>query len=83
MIMVSFGIEFLANEPAEKLAEMTKGLVVVGINRGANPDAIIENTQEKRTFFVKVGDKVNELTVKEIKHDTVVITYEGADVEII
>ena len=69
--------------PAEKLAEMTKGLVVVGINRGANPDAIIENTQEKRTFFVKVGDKVNELTVKEIKHDTVVITYEGADVEII
>lgn len=68
---------------SEKLADMAKGLVVVGINRGANPDAIIENTQEKRTFFVKAGDKVNEMTVKEIKHDTVVLSYEGQDIEVI
>lgn len=67
----------------DKLAEMSKGLVVVGINRGATPDAIIENSKEKRTFFVKVGDKVNEMTVKEIKHDTVVLSYEGQDVEIV
>ena len=71
------------SSPAEKLAEMTKGLVVVGINRGPNPDAIVENSQEKRTYFVKAGDKINELTVKEIKHDTVLLTYEGEDVEIV
>lgn len=68
---------------SEQLAEMAKGLVIVGINRGPTPDAIIENSQEKRTFFVKAGDKVNEMTVKEIKRDTVVLSYQGQDVEIV
>jgi len=67
---------------AQKLAEMSKGLVVVGINRGAIPDAIIENSEQKKTFFVKAGDMVNDLKVKEVKRDTVVLTYEGEDVEI-
>lgn len=67
----------------EKLAGMIKGLTVVGINRGSIPDAIIENSEEKRTFFVKAGDKINDLTVKEIKRDTVILSYEGSDVEIV
>ena len=78
-------VEEVARGPSasEQLSEMAKGLVIVGINRGPSPDAIIENAQEKRTFFVKVGDKVNEMTVKEIKRDTVVLSYQGQDVEIV
>lgn len=68
--------------PAEKLAQMAKGLVIVGINRGAVPDAIIENTEQKKTFFVKAGDMINDMQVKEVRRDTVVLTLEGEDVEI-
>lgn len=66
----------------ETLQSMAQGLTVVGVNRGAVRDAIIEDTAQKRTFFVKNGDKIKEMTVKEIKHDTVVLTYEGEDLEI-
>lgn len=68
--------------PQETLQSMAQGLTVVGINRGAVPDAIIEDTAAKRTFFVKAGDKIKELTVKEIRHDTVVLTYQGEELEI-
>lgn len=59
---------------SQKLAEMAKGLAVVGINRGPVPDAIVENTEQKRTFFVKAGDMINDMKVKEIRHDKVVLT---------
>lgn len=68
--------------PKDQLEAMSKALVVVGINRGAIPDAILEDSEQKRTHFVKVGDSVNELKVIEIKHSSVVLGYEGETVEI-
>lgn len=68
--------------PKEKLSAMTKNLVIVGINRGPVPDAIIEDSEQKRTFFVKVGDSINELSVKEVKHDSVVLGFENETIEI-
>jgi hypothetical protein len=66
----------------DKLASMTKGLSVVGINRGPVPDAIVEDADQKRTFFVKVGDSINDMTVKEIKRDSVVLRFEAEEIEI-
>jgi len=71
-----------APDPKAKLAAMVKGLVVVGINRGSIPDAIVEDSEQKRTYFVKVDDSINELTVVEIKHNSVVLGYEGVTMEI-
>lgn len=77
-------VEAKSIEPtsAEIMKEMANGLVVVAINRGAVKDAIIEDSIMKRSFFVKNGDKVKDLTVKEIKNDTVVLSYEGEELEI-
>lgn len=62
-----------------RLGELTQGLVVVGIDRGANPEAIVEDTTQKRTYFVKVGDELNGMVVREISARGVVVTYEGEE----
>ena len=60
-----------------KLAELISTLSIVGINRGAVPEALVEDTQAKRTYFVKVGDQLNGLTVRAIDQNGVTVTYEG------
>lgn len=66
----------------ERIKAMAEGLVVVGIDRGANPQALIEDTQRQRTYFVRIGDDVSGMTVREIRHDGVMLTYEGLEVEL-
>lgn len=62
-----------------RLEELAQGLVVVGIDRSANPEAIIEDTTQKRTYFVKVGDELNGMAVKEISTKGVIVSYEGEE----
>ncbi len=69
--------------PEEKLRKMSDGLAVVGINRGNIRDAIVEDTVQQRTFFVKEGDEIKDMIVKEIGYDSIVLSHEGAEVEIV
>ena len=62
-----------------KLAELTRSLTVVGINRGVIPEALIEDAQAKRTHFVKVGEQVNGVTISAIGQEGVKVTYEGEE----
>lgn len=62
-----------------RLEELAQGLTVVGIDRGANPEAIIEDRVQQRTYFVKVGDELNGMHVKDISSQGVVVTYEGQE----
>ena len=62
-----------------RLLELTKSLTVVGINRGRVPEALIEDRAAQRTYFVKVGDKINEVTVKSIDQSGVTVSYEGEE----
>ena len=62
-----------------KLIELTKSLTVVGINRGRIPEALIEESTAQRTYFVKVGDQINGLTVKSIDQSGVTVGYEGEE----
>lgn len=62
-----------------RLLELTSSLVVVGINRGIVPEALVEDTQNKRTHFVKVGDQINGITISGIDQEGVKVTYEGED----
>ena len=64
---------------SNRLGELAAALAVVGINRGAHPEALIEDTAAKRTYFVKVGDQVNGLTIKTIDSQGVTVTYEGEE----
>ena len=62
-----------------RLVELTGGLVIVGINRGRVPEALIEHTEEKRTYFVKVGDTINGVKVTAIDQRGVTVAYEGEE----
>ena len=61
------------------LEEMAKGLVLVGIDRGPKPAALVEDTEKQKTFVVNAGDDVNGMRVKEINSEGVVLTYEGEE----
>ena len=63
----------------KRLADLAGDLVVVGIDRGANPIALVEQTSQQHTYMLKVGDTVNGMTVKSITPDGVVVTYEGEE----
>jgi hypothetical protein len=58
---------------------MAEGLVVVGLDRGDEPEALVEDTKQQRTYFLKAGDKIREFTIKEINTRGLVLTYEGED----
>ena len=62
-----------------KLQDLIASLAVVGINRGTIPEALVEDSQAKKTYFLKVGDQVNGLTVKAIDQNGVAVTYEGEE----
>ena len=61
------------------LTELAGTLTVVGINRGRVQEALIEDTAAKRTFVVKVGDQINQLTVKSIDQNGAAVSYEGEE----
>ena len=63
-----------------RLEEMIAKLSVVGINRSRVPEALIEDTEAKRTYFLKVGDEVNGLAVTAIDQRGVTLRYEGEDI---
>lgn len=62
-----------------RLEDLAQGLVVVGIDRSANPEAIIEDTAQKRTYFVKVGDELNGMAIRAISTKGVIVSYEGEE----
>ena len=69
-------------EPSKpQMSELIEGLSLVGINRGAGPEAFIEDKAQNRTYFVKVGQLVRNLRVKSIGTDnSVVLELEGEEI---
>lgn len=63
----------------DQLEERAQDLVVVGIDRGPKPVALVEQKSAQRTHTVKVGDELNGLTVKKISPEGVVVSYEGEE----
>ncbi len=68
-----------AKTTKRRLEDLAQGLAVVGIDRGPNPEAIIEDTAAQRTYFVKVGDELNGMIVQDISTQGVVVAYEGEE----
>jgi len=65
------------NEPvfSSKMADMTAHLKLVGISMSDDPDAMIEDSNLQKTFFVKAGSMLGDLTVETITKDKVVLKY--------
>ncbi len=68
--------------PTGKIIDLCSVLRVVGISWSDDPDAMVEDTKVNRTYFIKKGDSVGELMVKEIQKDRVVMTLGDQQMEI-
>ena len=66
----------------KEVEEKTKDLKLVGIAWSDNPDAMIEDTKVKKTYFVKQGDIINGVRIERIFRDKVVLTYKGEKIEL-
>jgi len=64
------------------LQAKVKTLKLVGISWGEDPVAMIEDTTKKETNFLKAGQSINEIQVKTILRDKVVLSYKDAEYEI-
>lgn len=59
------------------------GLSLVGISWSSNPDVIIEDKDQKRTYFVKRGQALGQgVKVEAVFKDHVVLSYDGQEFEL-
>ncbi|MFA5059951.1 MAG: type II secretion system protein N [Candidatus Omnitrophota bacterium] len=74
-----------ASSGSPQIATIAKNYKLVGISWLDSPDsasALIEDTQSGNTFFLKKGEKISNITIKDIFADRVILTYQGEDVAI-
>lgn len=69
-------------EEPTKLETMVKDFKLVGISWSNDPDAIIEDEKAKKTYFVKTGHKINDISVQAIYRDKVILHYLSQEVEL-
>jgi len=75
--------ESKSSEAVSKAAEAASRFKLVGISWSKNPDAMIEDTQALRTFFVKIGQMMgSSAKVQAILKDRVILLYNGEEVEL-
>ncbi|UCC95157.1 MAG: hypothetical protein JSW40_10200 [Candidatus Omnitrophota bacterium] len=75
-------VEIKKEEVVKEIVKRTESLRLVGISWSDDPDAMIEDTRSRRTFFVKRGELVNGVRVEAILKDKVLLSYEGEEVEL-
>lgn len=71
------GSPYSQTEGAESEVESGPTLGLVGIVPGDNPQAIIEDTKNQRTYYLIKGQSVNEITIEDISEDKVTLDYKG------
>lgn len=68
--------------PLDNLREKVKTLKLVGIAWGVTPIAMIEDTARRETSFVKAGQVINQIKVKTILKDRVVLSHGAAEYDL-
>ena len=76
------GVQTEMKVTSSRILDATETLKLVGISWSDNPDAIIEDTKDTKTFFVKIGQKIGEVKVQAIFKDKVVLSYQGEETEL-
>lgn len=72
-------------EPLKNIAsveEIKANLNLLGIVTGENNQAIIEDKNLKKTFFLYKGDNIGEFKVYDIKNNAVILDYKGEKIEL-
>lgn len=67
-----------------RVAEVTQSLRLVGISWSNDPDVMLEDTKAQKTYFLKKGQVLdsNNVKVEAIFKDKVILSFEGAEIEL-
>lgn len=76
---LGLGSSFSKEAKKQKLEEKIQDLVLVGIDRGPNPAALLESKAQSRTVVVSAGDEISGMKVKKITSEGVLLSYEGEE----
>ena len=69
-------------EAKKALFTLIKELKLVGISWGKDPEVIIEDTKDGRTYFLKTGDTISKFKIEVILKDKVILEAEGQKMEL-
>lgn len=79
-IMTAAGV---TKTPSQRIMEATANYRLVGISWSENPDVMIEDTKTQRTFFLKRGQVIeNDIMLKDVFKDRVILGFAGEEVEL-
>jgi type II secretory pathway component PulC len=70
----------VADKPA--IPRTKTDLQLVGIYFSEEPEVIIEDKVEKKTYFLKEGENIKEIKVKNIRPDRVILESDGTEWEL-
>ncbi|MFC1808900.1 hypothetical protein ACFL3D_02100 [Candidatus Omnitrophota bacterium] len=61
---------------------LTKDLLLIGVVKQDQPEAIIKNRRTRQTYFVKQGSSLGQLTVDSIEDEKVILQYQSSKKEL-
>lgn len=64
------------------LNQLTKDLKLVGVILDNNPQAIIENNADKKTYFLHKGEFINDMKLEVITESKVILSYGNEKMEL-
>ena len=64
------------------ISELARGLSLAGIIDGDPPQAIIENQKNRQLSYLNEGQEINQLTVKQIKANSIILTFNEEELEL-
>ncbi len=78
------------NVPAEvtspllrsSILDLVKDFRLKGVILAGEPEAIVEDARTQKTVFVKTGQQLGELTVKQIQEGVLIVAYLGEEVRL-
>jgi len=68
--------------PTTSATDMVKNLKLVGILWSENPQVMIEDTKQTKTYLLSIGETIGELQIKRILKDKVVVGKDDVEWEI-
>lgn len=64
------------------IQELVKDFRLKGIVILKEPEAIVQDARTQKNIFVREGDQMGEVTVKEIEQDSIVLSYSGEEIKL-
>jgi hypothetical protein len=72
----------LPKGPSQMILDATQHLKLVGISWSDDPDVMIEDTQAKRTYFLKKGQSIDKIKLEAVFKDKVILSCAGEEIEL-